>query len=119
MVKLAPQVYRQRLLIEAIYTIAADRETVRAYLLGLAEALALRVYGEPVIHSPGGQGSAANQGFDAFVPLVDSGIACYVWTQARLVSVVVYSCKPFDRRRAVTLTRAFWRAEPGLTSRQF
>lgn len=56
-----------------------DPEAIEDYLCGLAEALALRTYGRPIIHAPEGQGKEENEGFDAFIPLIDSGISLYVW----------------------------------------
>ena len=116
---IAPQIFRQRLLMEAIYTLEANEAKVRDYLLGLAKELDLRVYGEPLVHSPGGEGKAENQGFDAFVPLVDSGISAYVWSAARLVSVLVYSCKRFEPQRAIGYTRKYWQASGAVEYKEF
>lgn len=96
----APEIYRQRLLLEGYYTIEVTEATVRNFLVGLAGHLNLRTYGEPIVHSPSGEGKETNQGFDAFVPLIDSGISLYVWTQARFFSTVIYSCKQFDKHMA-------------------
>lgn len=119
MKNLAPRIYRQRLLMEAVYTIEVDQAKVRAYLLGLAKELGLRVYGDPLVHSPDGQGKAENQGFDAFVPLIDSGISAYVWSAAKLVSVLVYSCKPFDPSRAIEYTREYWQVDGAVEHKEF
>ena len=77
---LAPQVVRQRLLIEALYTVDVDVAFVDRFLHGLAEHLDLRTYAEATIVAPGGEGRDENEGFDAFLPLIDSGISLYVWT---------------------------------------
>jgi hypothetical protein len=116
---LAPHIYRQRLLIEAIYEIEADETKVRDYLLGLASELGLRVYGEPLVHSPEGEGKAENQGFDAFVPLIDSGISAYVWSAAKLLSVLVYSCKRFEPNKAIEFTERYWQVDGEVESREF
>jgi S-adenosylmethionine decarboxylase len=100
MSNLAPEIFRQRLLLESYYSVEVTAESVRGFLLGLADHLKLRTYGEPIVHSPSGEGKEANQGFDAFVPLIDSGISLYVWSQARFFSAVIYSCKPFDDSQA-------------------
>ena len=103
---LAPEVFRQRLLIEGYFTTAVDEAAIRGYLLGLAEHLGLRTYGAPVVYAAGADtGRAENAGFDAFVPLIDSGIAAYFWTGPRFASIVVYTCKEFDEARAVAYTR--------------
>ncbi len=106
MKNLAPEIFRQRLLLEGYYTIEVTRQSLAAFLTGIAAHLGLRAYGEAAIFSPGGEGSAANQGFDAFLPLVDSGISAYVWTGRRFVSILLYSCKAFDERAALEFTRA-------------
>ena len=46
-------------------------------------------------------GKDENSGFDAFVPLIDSGISAYIWTQARFASILLYTCKGFDEDRAI------------------
>ena len=102
---LAPEIFRQRLLVEGYYTIEVTRESLAQYLTAVASHLGLRAYGEPVIFSPGGEGKAENQGFDAFLPLVDSGISAYVWTSRRFVSLLIYSCKGFDEAAAIEFTR--------------
>ena len=105
MKNLAPEIFRQRLLIEGYYTIEVTRESLAVFLTGIASHLGLRAYGEPAIFSPGGVGKSENQGFDAFLPLVDSGISAYVWTSRKFVSVLLYTCKGFDEPAAIDYTR--------------
>lgn len=106
---LAPDILRQRLLIEGFFTRPVDEAVIRSYLLELAAALDLRTYGEPVIFAPAsGEGRDENAGFDAFVPLIDSGISGYFWTGPRFLSVVLYTCKGFDERAAVAFTGDFF-----------
>jgi len=107
---LAPHILRQRLLMEGIYSIEMNRDALARYMSGLAAHLDLRAYGEAVIYSPGGLGKEDNQGFDAFLPLIDSGIAAYVWSAARFFSIVLYTCKGFEAERAVDFTRDFFGA---------
>ena len=107
---LAPEIVRQRLLIEGIYAIEVNRETVESYLLGIASHLDLRTYGSPIIHAPGGLGKKENQGFDAFIPLIDSGISLYVWSSAKFFATVLFTCKAFDTERALRYTTECFRA---------
>lgn len=108
MKNIAPQIIRQRLLIEANYKIEVDRAKVSDYLLGVAKELGLRIYGEPIIHSPSGEGKEENQGFDAFVPLINSGISLYVWTNEKFMSCVLYTCKEFSVDKAIAFTKEFF-----------
>lgn len=108
MKQIAPDVFRQRLLIEGYYTIKVSSEIVEQFLLGLSAHLELRTYAVPVIFSPGGAGKPQNEGFDAFVPLVDSGISAYIWASCRFFSVLVFSCKVFDEASAIEFTTQFF-----------
>ena len=102
---LAPDILRQRLLIEGYFTADVDRDAVEGYLTGIAAALQLRTYGAPIVHDPAGLGKPENQGFDAFIPLIDSGISLYVWSARRFFAVVLFTCKRFDVERALEFTR--------------
>ena len=52
-----------------------------------------------------------NEGFDAFIPLIDSGISLYVWSEKRFFASLLFTCKEFDSEDAVSYTRDFFRAE--------
>ena len=56
MKNLAPNIMRQRLLMEGFYKIDADKSVIKNYFKKITEALNLRMYGEPIIFSPGGEG---------------------------------------------------------------
>jgi S-adenosylmethionine decarboxylase len=116
---LAPHITRQRLLVEGFYTIGVDRAAVDRYLHGIAAHLGLRGYAAATIFSPGGQGKAQNQGFDAFLPLIDSGIALYVWSSARFFSAILYTCRRFDAQAAIAFTREFFGVQGEVASLVF
>ena len=105
---LAPTITRQRLLIEGLFRRDVGESEIEDYLYGLANALGLKTYGKPIIHSPQGLGSEENAGFDAFIPLIDSGISLYVWSGARFFSTVLYTCKRFDEGRAIAYSQEFF-----------
>jgi S-adenosylmethionine decarboxylase len=74
-------------------------------LVSLTSRLNLRTYGEPVIHATSGQGKSDNEGFDGFVPLIDSGIYIAVWVKPRFFSTILYTCADFDEDHAVQIVR--------------
>jgi len=119
MKNLAPEIFRQRLLIEGYYTIEVTRESLAGFLTGIAAHLGLRAYGEPAIFSPGGEGKRENQGFDAFLPLVDSGISAYVWTARGFISILLYTCKEFDTEAALDYTRRHFAVAGEIASAAF
>ena len=105
---LAPEIVRQRLLFEGYYTNDVDEAVIRRFLTDLAATLDLRAYGEAIVFAPGGLGRDQNQGYDAFVPLIDSGISLYVWSAQRFLSLVLFTCKSFAADEAVEFTRKYF-----------
>lgn len=105
---IAPEVLRQRLLVEGYYARKVDEATIREFLNHLTATLGLRTYDAPVIFAPRGAGKDTNEGYDAFVPLIDSGISLYVWTSFRFLSCVAFTCRSFDSRLAIQCTREFF-----------
>ena len=105
---LAPNIVRQRILIEGYYTVVIDEDVIRDFFAHVATRLDLRTYDAPVIFAPGGEGRQDNEGFDAFVPLIDSGISLYVWTGPKFLSIVAFTCKAFDADEAVKATQEFF-----------
>jgi S-adenosylmethionine/arginine decarboxylase-like enzyme len=74
---IAPDIMRQRLLIEGMYTVDVDA------------------------------GKAENQGYDVFIPLIDSGISLYVWSEQKLFAALLFTCKAFSDEGAVSYARDF------------
>ncbi len=103
---IAPEIFRQRLLIEGFFTSAnVDEAAIRAYFTAITAGLGLRTYGDPIVHTTSGQGKPENEGYDAFVPLIDSGIYVCVWSGPRFVSSIIYTCAAFDESEAGRITR--------------
>jgi S-adenosylmethionine decarboxylase len=44
------------------------------------------------------------------VGVITSHVAFHFWTQERYVQLDIYSCKEFDRKKAVNFLNEFWRA---------
>ncbi len=107
--RLAPEITRQRLLIEGFFERDVDQKTIEAYFETVTAKLGLRAYGKPIIFSPSGMGKDENQGYDAFVPLIDSGISLYIWSKAKFLSAVIYTCKAFDEKAAIKTTKEFFK----------
>jgi len=106
---LAPDIFRQRLLVEGYFSKPVDEEVIRDFLLAVADHLGLRTYGEPIVFAPEiGMGAEENAGYDAFVPLIDSGISAYFWTGPKFLSIVFYTCKGFEADAAVNFTREYF-----------
>ena len=96
---IAPEIFRKRLLVEGYFKVEVTEDTLRGYFSRITSGLGLRTYGEPIIHRTNGAGKDVNEGFDGFVPLVDSGIYIGVWVNPKFLSTIVYTCGEFDEER--------------------
>lgn len=106
---IAPGIKRQRLLIEGFYEdLQINEEVIRKYFYFITSNLNLKAYGEPIIFSPENMGKPENQGYDAFIPLVDSGISLYAWTSSNFISLIIYTCKNFSENKAINSTIEFF-----------
>jgi hypothetical protein len=109
MQRIAPHIFRKRLLIEGFFAReGVTAKTILDYFAFITSSLGLRTYADPIVHETCGEGKPENQGYDAFVPLIDSGIYVCVWSGPRFASVILYTCAEFDEARATALTREFF-----------
>jgi len=108
MYTIAPEIFRKRLLIEGYFDSSVNGQFIIDFFSFITHELGLKTYGEPIIHATSGVGKEANQGYDAFVPLIDSGIYIGVWSDQRFLTLIIYTCKDFDEVRAVQLTKEYF-----------
>ena len=106
---IAPEVFRKRLLVEGYFGVDVTEEALRDYFSRITSELGLRAYGEPIIHKTSGAGKDVNEGFDGFVPLIDSGIYIGVWVNPKFLSTIIYTCGEFDSNKAVNLVKEIFR----------
>jgi len=105
---IAPEIFRKRLLFEGYYGIDVSADTITRYFSYITTALNLQTYGDPIVHKTDGTGKEVNQGFDGFVPLVDSGIYISVWVNRRFLSTIIYTCGDFDAEKGVQVVKEFF-----------
>jgi hypothetical protein len=104
---IAPEI--KRLLVEGYFGVELTEESLRDYFSRITAGLGLRTYGDPITHKTSGAGKAANEGYDAFVPLIDSGIYISVWVNPKFLSTIIYTCAEFDADKAVSLVKEIFR----------
>ena len=105
---LAPQIYRQRLLIEGLYEIDVQVDTVHEFFAALLTGMGANAAGDAIVNSSLGQGRAENQGIEAFIPLIESGVALYTWQSSRFISLIIYTCKAFEEDQALAIVADFF-----------
>jgi S-adenosylmethionine decarboxylase len=104
---LAPDILRQRLVIEGVPARPINAEQIRAYLSALSREVDMVQLIEPVTHR------SDRYGWAGWIHWETSGAHFYAWEEPRLFfSVDLYTCKAFDVDTAVSFTRAFLDAGP-------
>lgn len=105
MVDLAPEIYRQRLVVEGLVTAPISAEQITTYLSQLSGVLDMVTLLEPVTHQ------SDTYGWAGWIHWETSGAHFYGWDQPRLFfSVDIYTCKAFSAEHAVAFTRDFFGA---------
>jgi hypothetical protein len=111
MKNLAPDIFRKRLQVEGYFTIEVNEQTLIDFFAFITSHLSLKTYGQPIVHATSGAGKDENQGYDAFVPLIDSGIYIAIWQQQQFLSLIIYTCKDFPEDKAIALTQSYFKVD--------
>ena len=105
MIDLAPEIYRQRLVVEGLVDAPISREEIESYLSQLSEVLGMITVLDPVTHQ------SDKFGWAGWIHWETSGAHFYAWDQPRLFfSVDIYTCKWFSAEKATSFTREFFGA---------
>lgn len=113
MVDLAPDIYRQRLVVEGLVTTPITAAQIKTYLSQLSDELGMITLLPPVTHQ------SDTYGWAGWIHWETSGAHFYAWDQPRLFfSVDIYTCKAFPTDHAVAFTADFFDATE-VTYREF
>lgn len=105
MVDLAPEIYRQRLVVEGLVTEPISAAQIEDYLSQLSIVVDMVTLIRPVTHQ------SDKYGWAGWIHWETSGAHFYGWDVPRLFfSVDIYTCKAFSAQRAVEFTRDYFNA---------
>ncbi|NLD76356.1 MAG: hypothetical protein GX643_06790 [Acidimicrobiales bacterium] len=100
---LAPQIHRQRLVVEGLIDRHIDAAEITDYLWRLSEVCEMQILQEPVTHQ------SPLYGWAGWVHWEASGAHFYAWDQpVRFFSVDLYTCTAFDDRAVLDFTARFF-----------
>lgn len=100
---LAPEIWRQRLVVEGTCPEPIDAAAITSYLSTLSKTIDMVALMEPVTHQ------SPLYGWAGWIHWETSGAHFYAWDQPRLFfSVDIYACKQFDPQDVVELTRQWF-----------
>lgn len=102
---LAPDLVRQRVIIEGTTERLVQPRQIEAYLLALAAVTKMEVLSPPHAYS------AHDMGYGGWIHWKSSGAAFYSYpTSPPLFTVDCYTCKPFCAKAAAGFTRKYFNA---------
>jgi S-adenosylmethionine decarboxylase len=100
---LAPQIHRQRLIVEGTCGEPIDALHIRQYLNRLSAVCGMRTLTRPVTHR------SERFGWAGWIHWETSGAHFYAWDQPLLFfSVDIYTCKPFDTDSVIEFTAQYF-----------
>lgn len=103
---LAPQILRQRLVIEGVPANSINDQSIKDYLSRLSHELGMHELLSPVTHK------SDKYGWSGWIHWETSGAHFYAWEQPQLFfSVDIYTCKEFDVEVAVKYTSRYFDAQ--------
>ena len=102
---LAPNLIRQRIIIEGTTEKIVEPEQMKDYLFKLAEITKMEVLSDPVAYT------AHDMGYGGWIHWKSSGATFYSYpTNPPLFTVDCYTCKPFSGEEASEFTRKYFNA---------
>lgn len=111
MKNLAPSIYRQRIVIEGLYTKKPTEQSLAALIEGLSKALCMTIVYGPIVKNVAGPLNPKHAGLEALAIWAESGLSVYVWDNPKFFTSDIYTCKPFDPQVAVDYIRDFFGSE--------
>lgn len=103
---LAPDIYRQRLVIEGLPKRPITDHDITDYLAKLSDVTGMTLLIKPVTHR------SDLFGWAGWIHWETSGAHFYAWDHPRLFfSVDVYTCKPFSLEKTVAFTKEYFDSE--------
>ncbi|MEX2029113.1 MAG: S-adenosylmethionine decarboxylase [Candidatus Paceibacterota bacterium] len=102
---LAPNLIRQRVIIEGTSKKIVEPDQIKSYLDELAKVTKMEKLSEPVSYS------AHDMGYGGWIHWKSSGAAFYSYpTNPPLFTVDCYTCKPFSAEEVAEFTRKYFNA---------
>src|SRR5208282_2190016 len=102
---LAPNIYRQRLVIEGFPSFVVTDKHIKEYLVMLSDVLDMEALIDPVTNN------SARFGWAGWIHWQTSGAHFYAWEHPRrFFSVDIYTCKAFESKDAVNFTKEYFSA---------
>ena len=105
---LAPHIYRQRLVIEGIYSVDITQTLLEEFMHGLSSELQMTIIYGPIVQNLAEKINPVHKGYEAIMIWAASGASVYTWDMGNFCTVDIYTCTKFDTLHAVSYTEGFF-----------
>ncbi len=108
---LEPSIYRQRLIIEGIYTEKMNPKRLRNYLEDLSKKLKMTIVYGPIVKNLAERINPIHKGYESVMIWAESGTSVYTWNKSKFFTADIYSCKKFDVKKTIEFTEKFFKTK--------
>ena len=105
MKNLEPSIYRQRLIVEGIYTEKMTPSRLKIYLEELSRELKMTIIYGPIVKNLAERINPIHKGYESVMIWAESGTSVYTWEKSNFFTADIYSCKEFDVEKTVEFTK--------------
>ena len=97
----APDIYRQRLVIEGIYSAKLTPKYLKQTMDELSKKLGMTIIYGPIVKNIAEKINPKHGGYECVLIWAESGASVYTWKRNNFFTVDVYTCRPFNPKTAV------------------
>ncbi len=106
----APGIYRQRLVIEGIYTRKITPQALKIFMKSLSRHVKMQIIYGPIIMNLAERINPIHKGYEGVMIWAESGTSVYTWENKKFFTVDIYTCKKFSAPIAVKFVKKFFKA---------
>lgn len=97
----APDIYRQRMVIEGIYSIKPTPKILKECMQELSKKLGMTIIYGPIVKNIAEKINPKHGGYECILIWAESGASIYTWKRNNFFTVDIYTCRKFDSKVAV------------------
>ena len=107
----APDIYRQRLVIEGVYSVKMNPKLLKRCMDELSKKLGMKIIYGPIVKNIAYKINPNHGGFESVLIWAESGASIYTWNRNNFFTVDIYTCRKFDPKTAVAHIKDSFKAQ--------
>jgi len=107
----APDIHRQRLVIEGIYSVKMTPKLLKSCMNELSIKLGMKIIYGPIIKNIAYKVNPNHGGYESILIWAESGASIYTWNRNNFFTVDIYTCRKFNPKDAVEHIKKYFNAQ--------